>query len=682
MIRSRKIAVIPLCALLLFLSAVACNKDEQPPRAHLSVKKQKYNVLLITLDTVRADALQVYDPNGAPVPSLQELANHSIVFEKAISQIPYTLPSHSSMFTGTYPISHGVIDNVRGVLPDNLPTLAEAFRKQGYDTAGFLGSLILSRPTSMNRGFEYYDDYFNKAALIGAGIDRIERKAEEVFYSFQHWFEKREPGKNFFAFLHFYDAHAPYEPPAYFAPQSEDLKKRYLGEIRYIDFVIGKVLRYLNQDKGVLNNTVVLVESDHGEMFHEHEELGHGFYIYEPVVHVPFILLIPSVETQTAIRIPDTVELVDLAPTLLDLTNIPAPQSMQGKSLLPLVEGGAKKDSPAYSETYLAALELGVSPLLSIRNDRYKYIDTALPELYDLETDPQEETNLVAEKKSVASDLKRELSDYKRKYFSSARTNRTVSTEEVEQFAALGYLGGEVPEEQWNLKKDAKEYIDGWNQVIQIRLLIHKRQYRQALALIEKTKRSMPAKMDALKIHEADCYSALQDYKKSEEILLTLNGQGTLLPLAQIYLKTGREKKAVGLYRTELNKKFELHKLYNFVFLLKMAGRNDEALRLVKELQHSEHDPDEARPYLAEMFYVLEQWDDMEKYALELVELRPWELKWYLLLCDSYEEQKKYETALALMRKGKSRFGNHPSYLQRVGNLTQLAERLKSRSSK
>lgn len=659
------------CSILLLIfvfTICGCKKPEEPTRNKFSVQRQNYNVLLITLDTVRADALQIYSPDGAAVPHLQELAKRSVVFRNAHSQIPYTLPSHTSMFTGRYPISHGVIDNVRGLLPVDLPTLAESFRNRGYQTAGFLGSLILSRPTKINRGFDYYDDYFNKAALIGSGIDRVERRAEEVLYSFQHWFGQRDPGKPFFAFLHFYDAHAPYEPPPHFAPASgAGLRARYLGEIRYIDFVLGKLFQFLSQQKGGLNNTVILIESDHGEMFKEHQEMGHGYFIYEPVVHVPLILYIPSLQIESTVSIPEVVELVDITPTLLDLARIPMLPNMQGKSLIPVVEG-EREDDPSFSETYLAALEIGVSPLLSIRNQRYKYIETAIPELYDLKNDPQEETNLWGKEKSVGSEMKRQLSEHKQKYSSDSRNNRTVSTEEAEQFAALGYLGGDVPEEQWDLSKDAKQYIDGWNQVIAIRLLIQKKEYRQALALIEKTKRLLPAKMEALQIHEADCYSALHDYKKSEEILLTIH-EGTLFPLAQIYLKTGRQEKAVELYRTELNKKFELHKLYNFVFLLKMSNRNAEALQLVRELQKSSHDPDEARPYLAEMFYVLEQWDDMEKYGLELVDLRPWELKWYLLLCDAYEEQKNYRKALALMQRGEDRFLNHPAYLQRLANL-------------
>lgn len=633
------------------------------------------NVVLITLDTVRADALQIYNPAGAPVPNLQSLAERSIVFEQGISQIPYTLPSHSTLFTSRYPASHGVIDNLRGALPKTFPTLAECFRNQGYDTAGFTGSLVLSHATGINRGFDYYDDYFSKAETTGSSIERIERKAEDVFLSFQHWYEHRKAKNNFFAFLHFYDAHAPYEPNPPFIPTQNNSKERYLGEIRYIDSILGKLFHYLDKQKGAFANTIILVESDHGEMFQEHKEIGHGFFLYEPALRVPFILYVPSLQKPPApqhVTIPDIVQLLDVAPTLLDLTNVSVPPTMQGESLVPLIQGNLKKNRLGFSETYLAALELGASPLLSVQDEEHKYIQTGRPELYDLKKDPAETTNLVNSEKTVTKNFKQEISRYKDRYASSEKSQRTVSAEETEGFAALGYLGGNVPPQQWDERKDAKDYIEPWNQLTAIKILISRNQFAEALRLINKIKPVLPTKHNALLLDEAQCYSGMGELQKAEAILAPLKTPETLLPLAKIYLKTGRPDQAIKIYRGELNKNFELYKLYNFILILKLAERKQEALKVVEELRNTRENQDEIRPFLAEISFVLEQWEDVEKYCRQLIEQRPWEWKWYALLCDSYEKQKGYGKALALLQQVQSSFAQEPSYLFRVGMLFRL----------
>ncbi|MCI0413175.1 sulfatase-like hydrolase/transferase, partial [bacterium] len=659
--------ILYICVCLLIVS---CKGKEEPAQVRLSFQKQRTNVLLITLDTVRADALQIYDPLGTPVPNLEKLADRGIVFERSIAQAPYTLPSHASMFTGQFTISHGVIDNLRGLLPENVPTLAECFRNQGYQTAGFTGALILSRDTEINRGFDYYDDYFSKSDRGGGSLNRIERKAEDVFLSFQHWYEQRDPKKNFFAFVHFYDAHAPYEPPGSVPAQSSP-RERYLGEIRYVDSFLGKLFDSLDKQNGVIANTIILVESDHGEMFEEHREIGHGFFVYEPALRVPFILYLPSLQKSGAekIKIPDTVQLIDIAPTLLDLANISVPKTMQGESLVPLLQGNPKKNQLAFSESYMPALELGANPILSVQDTGYKYIETSRPELYDLRNDSAETTNLIDSKKSIAKNFKQELVRYKSNYALQEKSQREVSAEETEQFAALGYLGGNVPREQWDSKKDPKDYIDVWNQLNNVNTLINKKHYAEALAVIKQIKSVLPSKRDSLLLNEAECYSNLGDLKKAEDILTSLHTSESLLPLARIYLRTGRKDQAIEVYRPEITKDVELYKLYNFILILRMADRKQEALRFLDDLRSSGESDVEVSSFLAEASYVLDRWNDVEKYALELISQRPWEWKWYGLLAESYEKRKDYGKALQLLEKTESRFAQRPVYWLRIGVL-------------
>ena len=254
-------------------------------------------MVLISIDTLRADYLHLYDSKGIQTPNLESLAAEGVVFERAISQIPYTLPSHGSMLTGLYPVAHGVKDNVHDVLPKSIPTLAEKFKQAGYQTGGFIGSMVLAKQTGLARGFDYYDDYFSRADVRAEDLGGIERRADEVLGSFQNWFNKRNPQQNYFAFLHFYDPHSPYDPPAEFRPSGNDMKDLYKGEIRYVDSVLGKLFSYLKQQNS-WNDTIVLVTSDHGEMLGEHGELGHGFFVYQPALLVPLLIHTPNSPTE------------------------------------------------------------------------------------------------------------------------------------------------------------------------------------------------------------------------------------------------------------------------------------------------------------------------------------------------------------------------------------------------
>jgi arylsulfatase A-like enzyme/Flp pilus assembly protein TadD len=652
----------------------ACRRQEELPRAKYSFRKERSNVLLITLDTVRADALRIYSPTGTPVPGLQELAGKSIVFENAISQIPYTLPSHSTMFTSHYPVSHGVIDNVRGLLPARLPTLAECFQKQGFETAGFVGSMVISHATEINRGFEYYDDQFSNPQVIGSSIDKVERRAEEVFLSFKQWFERRNTKKNFFAFLHFYDAHSPYEPPAPFLPEENTPKERYLGEIRYVDAILARLFNYLEKQKGAFANTIIVIEADHGEMFQEHKEMGHGFFLYEPSLHVPLIVYLPSLKKEQAQkgRIPDIVQLVDLAPTLLDLTNVSIPQSMQGESLVPLLEGKPKKNNFGFSETYMAALEVGASPIFSVQDGQYKYIETTRSELYDLRNDSAEINNLIDKRQEITKNLQQVLKQYKQKFTGSSKSQRTVTAEEAEKLAAIGYLGGDVPPEQWDKRKDPKDYVEAWTELTRIKILITRKEFDRALALIQQVKPVLRTKQNVLSLDEAECYSNAGDLKKAEQILTGLKDADTALPLAKIYLKTGRQEQAIKMYHEELNRHFELFKLYNFLLILKLADQKAEALKTLDDFKKTHGEQGEMRQFLAETSFALEQWDDVEKYCRVLIRERPWEWKWYAMLCDSYEKQKQYEKALQLLKSAQDLFAQNPAYLYRAGIFFRL----------
>ncbi len=629
-----------------------------------------YNVVFVSMDTVRADYLRLYDEKGVETPHLENLAKTGILFKKAVSQIPYTLPSHSSMFTGLHPVAHGVRDNVKDILRKEIPTLAEIFHKHGYNTAGFIGSMVLNRTTGLARGFEYYDDFLSRSDVRGEDLGAIERRAQEVFYSFENWIEKRTEQKPFFAFLHFYDPHDPYDPPAPFFPKGGTNQERYKGEIRYVDDVLGKLFGFL-QKKNLWDNTILVVTSDHGEMLQEHGEIGHGFFLYQPSLVVPLIFRVPN--SQQGKVIPDLVQLVDIPSTMLDLAGLPVNHEMQGESLAPLVRGDSrKKNRFALSESYFASIQLGVSPIISIQDATWKYIDSPRPELYELAKDPTESRNLIEEKKSLSQQMKQKLLKYGEIHRGSAvqSEQREMTPEQLEQFAALGYLGGQFSEENWDYRKDPKDYIDDWTRILEATNLTQQGQYAQALTMIDEIIRDSGKATEPIQILQSKCYAGLGRFGEAEKVLKEVKDSSVSSTfLAGIYSTTGREKEALEAYQHALQQRFSYFVLYNYALFLKKTNRNQEAVELVRKVQEERGDADQAKPMLAEIYFLLEKWDQAEQLLSELIRDRPWEAKWYIQLAGVYQSQNQAQKALALMLKQYERFSGKPEYLLRLGIL-------------
>jgi arylsulfatase A-like enzyme/Tfp pilus assembly protein PilF len=668
-----------LCVSVVLLGLLGCSKKQEQQAAPQS--PQKYNVVLISIDTLRADYLRLYSAQGIQTPHLEKLATESILFRKVISQIPYTLPSHCTMLTGTYPIAHKVRDNLHDILPKNIPTLAELFKKEGYETAGFIGSMVLSRQTGLGKGFDYYDDYFSMADTHGEDLGGIERRADDVFASFQNWVDKRPGTGPFFTFVHFYDPHTPYEPPPQFSPAKKELTELYKGEIRYVDSVLGKLFAYL-QNKNLWSNTVVLVTSDHGEMLNEHHEAGHGFFLYRAALEVPLLIHLPNTPAK---EIPETVQLVDIAPTLLSLVGARPPGGMQGESLLPLItRNSQKKNRLGFSESYFAAIQLGISPLQSVQDESFKYIDSPKPELYNLKNDPNESKNLIQEKKDLAQQMKQNLVNYQKVYESPKmeEAKRSVSAEEAEQFAAIGYLGGKIAESEWNKGKDPKDYIEKWNTALEATYLVGQKQYAKALTLINSIESALPAGQSSnsippgksvlafsIALQKSKCYGGLKEYEKAKQALT----QAGELPevftgLAHIYAVEGKYEKANELYQKALDLQFSYFTLHNYILFLKETGNREPALKLLNRVQQT-RDPNSSRPFLSEMYFLLEDWNNAEKMLDTLVQERPWEVKWYIQLADVLSAEGQSQRALTLMKDNYERFSSNADYLLSLGVL-------------
>jgi arylsulfatase A-like enzyme len=358
-------------------------------------------VVLVTIDTLRADHVGSYGAAHAHTPHLDTVAAEGVRFEVAVSPAPLTLPSHASLMTALDPPDHGVRHNAIHRLGDGIPTLAEHLDAAGYFTAAFVGSLVLDRRFGLARGFDVYDDAM--VGRVSAKVGFAERPADRVVDAALAWLDGAPD--RFFLWLHFYDPHANYKPPPGFA--SAFASRPYAGEIAFTDAQLGRLVREL-RGRWPGGGTLLVVTSDHGESLGEHGEATHSYSIYDATQLVPLLMSGPGVPRGREVASP--VRLVDVAPTLLALAGADPLPEVAGRDLRPLIDGSEADERAAYLETLATRIDYGWSPLLGLRTERFKYIRAPRPELYDLRDDPAERRDLAAAEPEVAARLDRLLS--------------------------------------------------------------------------------------------------------------------------------------------------------------------------------------------------------------------------------------------------------------------------------
>ena len=412
-----------LLLLVLFFGAILSSCGRYKPR--------KFNVLLITIDTLRADHLSCYAPSHAKTPNIDALASKGVVFTHAFAHVPMTLPSHTSILTGTLPIYHGIHDNNGFVLSTRIKTLAEVLKGEGYSTGAFVGAFPLDSRFGLYHGFDTYDD--NYPSKNPFSFFYPERKAEQVVDLAIAWLKKVKKDK-WFLWVHVFDPHQPYAPPEPFSSQyKNDL---YSGEVAYVDFALGKLFEFLKTE-GFLENTLIIITADHGESLGEHGEKTHGYFAYNSTLHVPLIISLP-VKFKPG-RNSQFVSHIDIFPTVCDVLGIKKPDQLQGRTLLPALLGEKIREIPIYFESLSPYYTRGWAPLRGIIWKGYKYIDLPIKELYDLRKDFQESKNLA--KKVDWSRFKRKLERIMKEYRLEASTKRFKPGTE-EKLRSLGYLAG------------------------------------------------------------------------------------------------------------------------------------------------------------------------------------------------------------------------------------------------
>ncbi len=412
-----------------------------PAKASQPIDLQGFNLLLITIDTLRADRLGVYGDAKAQTPHLDTLARRGVRFESCYSHVPLTLPSHSTLFTGRYPFSHGVRNNGNYFLPQNEVTLAELMADRGFQTRADVASFVVSAKFGLGQGFESYDDSLGADDLIRGFSSEI--PADEVAAGLREWLRQKR-SQPFFAWTHFYDPHQPYRPPSPFAERFVD--DPYAGEIAFVDHEIGGILDEL-ESLGQLERTLIVVTSDHGEGFGEHGEVGHGILAYEEALRVPLIFAVGSELTPSVVR--ERVRLVDMLPTLIELYGLESPPGLDGESFAGFLGTGAgpspgsgARARDVYFESMLGRDENNWAPLTGLIVDSEKYISLPEPELYDLETDPGELDNQVRTRRAARRDIDEALRDLLLSSRPAGDASRARSEEDLAHLEALGYVSG------------------------------------------------------------------------------------------------------------------------------------------------------------------------------------------------------------------------------------------------
>ena len=430
------------------------------------------NLLVITLDTTRTDALGLYGNTRAVTPRIDELGQAGLVFEECYTPVPLTLPAHCSLFTGRYPVAHKVRNNGTYVLPSTERTLARVLKDRGYETSAVVASFTVGAKFGLAQGFDVYDEDFETGRPILNYTAEI--PADRVYAKFARRLDGRT-GRKFFSWVHFYDAHAPYVPHG--EPGDGSPWSLYEGEVRFVDTHVGKIVQAL-RDKGLYENTVIVIVGDHGEAFGEHKEQGHGIFCYEESLRVPLIIHNPRL-FKTPKRVAGRLSLVDVMPGLLELVRTPIPGAVQGRSFWPLVDGKEKGRREIYFESLFGQEEFNWAPLTGLIAGPNKYISLPDAEIYDVDADPKETRNLLAERGETARAIDGKLADFvERSASETTASRRELSPGDVKKLTSLGYVSSFSSKSA--KATDPKRAIGLYIEVTGLKDLAAKKDYRQA----------------------------------------------------------------------------------------------------------------------------------------------------------------------------------------------------------
>jgi arylsulfatase A-like enzyme/tetratricopeptide (TPR) repeat protein len=493
-------------------------------------------IVLVSIDTLRADRLPLYGYGRGSAPRLDAFARDAIVFDRAFAHAPQTLPSHASLLTGLLPFEHGARDNIGFTLPATARTLQQGLRDRGYTTAGIVSSYVLRTETGIAAGFDHFDDDLPPVSA-DRSLSQVQRDGSETLKAAARWLDTRS-GDRFFLFFHIYEPHKPWAPPDRYRHLDP-----YDGDVAYADEIVGGLFDALRA-RGLYDAATIVVLSDHGEGLGDHVEQEHGLFLYDESVRVPFLVKLPA-SRGGGRRVSDPVQLIDVRPTLLALSGAESGRA-RGRSLVPLLtQSGSIEPQGVYAEALYPRYHFGWSELLSLTDERYRYIKAPREELYDLERDPHERANIAGDRPQVAAAMRQALV----RISAGARVDQpaAASPEDRERLAALGYVGtgpaidASTPGEQLPDPKDKIHVLERYRQAVEFAGLM---QLREARAVFRELLREEPNMIDVwtqyaqVLVRTGDLEGALRAFQ--EVLRRNPTEIGTLITAASALLQLGR----------------------------------------------------------------------------------------------------------------------------------------------
>jgi arylsulfatase A-like enzyme/Flp pilus assembly protein TadD len=517
----------------------------------------KMNVLLITVDTLRADRVSCYDDSFLKTPHIDRLAEQGVVFLRAYANTSTTLPSHTNILLGVSPLYHGVHENQHFVVRANFLTLAEHLKAAGYATGAFVGAFPLDKKFGLDQGFDVYDDDYGHRS--SERIVDLERRAEDVVSKALPWV--RSQNSPWFLWVHVYDPHDPYTPPAPYAERYAN--SPYDGEVAYVDDVLGKFFEALKEAQ-LWEDTLVIFTGDHGESLGQHGEKTHGFFAYNTGIWIPLIITSPEIESR---RVEHPVSHLDIFPTVCDMLNLEPPEFLQGRSLLPAMRGRRFPKRTVYFESLSPYYSMGWAPIQGVIKDGFKFIESPIPELYDLSKDFGETENLVSDRK--LENFRKELTKIIELYTSpeADESKKSLDQRSLEKLRSLGYTGGPVavnPRKSYGLHDDVKTLLPYHNRTEDAMRLYGGGQVQSAITDLQTI------------ISEREDLAAAYVY------------------LAIIHSDEKRLQEALDVLKQGFDRNPQSYEIFSkYISLLAKNDRNAEALELLQThyLKEMDHDP-------------------------------------------------------------------------------------------
>ena len=619
-----------ILSLFLLLPALAAAATDPP------------NVILITLDTVRADRMGFLGSKLGLTPQLDALASQGVVFEHAYSQAPITPVSHATILTGTFPQYHG-IRNFGDRLPPGVPFLPEILHAQGYHTGAFVGSIILDPKngfaSGFERGFDVYNAGFHRQKTGERREASMQRRGEVTLGYVLEWLGQQQGGP-FFLWFHLWDAHDPYNPPEPF--RSRFPKAPYNGGIAYVDATVGKLLDYLRK-QGLYDNTLIAVAADHGESLGDHGELTHSIFLYDATIHVPLLLKLPG-NRFVGQRVSSAASLVDLAPTILEALGQTPPPAMQGRSLLPLIGDPHPENRPSFATGDHSERSFGWSALVSVRIGSKLYVRAPSPELYDLASDPGAKTNLYPGNHAAAVRFAIQVDNFVKRMSTGAPQALQDGLDEKsrEKLSALGYVAARENGPR-TIRIDPKDRIDVANDMHDASLAIEEGREATVIPLLLRVVSKDP-QIQAAQYYLGIAYSRKGNFVKAipplrKAVELRPDALMAQYELAICLYETGDLNTAATHFEILVENRPEwIDARYSLASIYARTGRPEEAAKDLMVVLQGEPDHYRANLLLGRMLFLNGTFAEALPYLEKAAAVQTDSAEAHSFLADEYEK--------------------------------------------